>query len=240
MSHIEPRMASVLKTESKPSNFCPGCGYGIILKVLGEVIEEMGIAPRTVFGIDIGCNLLAWDYFDLDTAQSHHGRVTPFIAGYKLAQKESVAIGIAGDGGLYAIGLQSLIHTAHRNEAVSIIGVNNTVYAMTGGQSSPTTLSHEVTTTTPEGKFTSDNPIHGPEMLLNVAAEGAFLARASVNNIPLMKSYMKKAIEAQLKGNFALLEIISYCPTNWKTDAAATIDFSKNLETVYPVGVFRG
>lgn len=235
-----PRMPKVVKPTSKPSNFCPGCGYGIILKTLGEVIDELEIAPRTVFGIDIGCNLLAWNYYNLDTAQSHHGRVTPMVSGYKRAQKESVAIGIAGDGGLYAIGLQGLIHTAHRNEPVTIIGVNNSVYAMTGGQSSPTTFSHEVTDTTPEGKFTADKPIYGPELLLNVASEKAFIARASVNNIIGLKNTLKKAIQAQLAGNFSLVEIVSYCPTNWKTDAAATIEFSKKLEEIYPVGVLRG
>jgi 2-oxoglutarate/2-oxoacid ferredoxin oxidoreductase subunit beta len=235
-----PRMPKVLKMASKPSNFCPGCGYGIILRVLGEVIDEMEIAPRTIIGLDIGCNLLAWNYFDLDTAQSHHGRVTPMLAGYKRGQKESVAIGIAGDGGLYAIGLQGLIHTAHRNEPVMIIGVNNTVYAMTGGQASPTTYHGEVTTTTPGGEFTADKPILGPEMLQSFASEGAFLARATVNNIPVLKSYLKKAIAAQLAGNFSLVEIVSYCPTNWKTDAAATIEFSKKLETIYKPGVIRG
>ena len=237
---INPRIASVIKKESKPSNFCPGCGYGIILKILGEVIEEMEIAPRTVLGIDIGCNLLAWDYFDIDTAQTHHGRVTPMLAGYKRGQKESVALGIAGDGGLYAIGLQGLIHTVHRNDPVTIIGVNNTVYAMTGGQASPTTFYNEVTTTTPEGSFTSKSPIMGPEMLAPLASEGAFIARASVNNIPTLKGYIKKAIKAQLAGNFSLVEIVSYCPTNWKTDAAGTIEFSKKLETIYKPGVLSG
>jgi 2-oxoglutarate ferredoxin oxidoreductase subunit beta len=55
-----------------------------------------------------------------------------------------------------------------------------------------------------------------------------------------MKMYMKKAIEAQLAGNFALLEIISYCPTNWKTNAEQTIDFAHKLEEVYKLGVLRG
>jgi len=235
-----PRFPKVVKTESKPSNFCPGCGYGIILKVLGEVIDEMEIAPRTVFGIDIGCNLLAWDYFNLDTAQTHHGRVTPMISGYKMSQKDSVVIGIAGDGGLYAIGLQSFIHTAHRNEPVTVIGVNNSVYAMTGGQAAPTTFDHEITDTTPDGKFTSKKPIFGPEMLTEFADDKAFLARGSVNNIPVLKSYFKKAIETQLAGNFSFVEVISYCPTNWKTNAEATIDFSKKLESIYKTGIISG
>ena len=234
------RMPAVIKRESKPSNFCPGCGYGIILKTLGQVIDEMEIAPRTVFGIDIGCNLLAWDYFNLDTIQTHHGRVTPTIAGFKMSQKESVVIGIAGDGGLYAIGLQSFLHTAHRNDPVTVIGVNNSLYAMTGGQSSPTTMDHEVTNTTPGGNFTSKVPIYGPELVKNVANEKAYLARATVTNIPQMKLMMRQAIDAQLKGNFAFLEIVSYCPTNWKTDAKATREFATKMCETYKPGVING
>lgn len=233
----EPRIPKVVNPDTKPSNFCPGCGYGIILKVLGQVIDEMEIAPRTVIGLDIGCNLLAWDYYKLDTIQTHHGRVTPTISGYKRGQKDSVAIGIAGDGGLYAIGLQSLLHTAHRNEPVTVIGVNNTIYAMTGGQSAPTTLPHEVTDTTPGGNFTSKEPVFGPGLVRQVAAKGAFIGRASVNNIPVMKSMMKKAIEAQLAGNFALLEILSYCPTNWKTDAKATMEYVDKMAETFKLGV---
>jgi 2-oxoglutarate ferredoxin oxidoreductase subunit beta len=234
---LEPRFPKVLNPESKPSNFCSGCGYGIILKVLGQVIDEMEIAPRTVIGLDIGCNLLAWDYFNLDTIQTHHGRVTPTLSGYKRGQKDSVAIGIAGDGGLYAIGLQSLIHTAHRNEPVTVIGVNNTLYGMTGGQAAPTTLPHEVTDTTPGGNFTASEPIFGPGLVREVATKGAFIGRASVNNIPVMKSMMRQVIEAQLKGNFAFLEILSYCPTNWKTNAVATMEYVDKMAETFSLGV---
>jgi 2-oxoglutarate ferredoxin oxidoreductase subunit beta len=234
---IEPRIARSVNMESKPSNFCPGCGYGIILKALGEVIDEMEVGPRTVFGIDIGCNLLAWDYYKLDTIQTHHGRVTPLISGYKRGQKESVVIGIAGDGGLYSIGLQSLLHTAHRNEAVTVIGVNNTLYAMTGGQAGPTTMKNEVTDSSPNGKFTYDKPFFGPELVKNVAEKGAFLARGSVDNIANLKQLLKQAIENQLKGNFSMVEVLSYCPTNWKTNARETIDRLDVMKKVYPLGV---
>ena len=233
---LEPRVPKVVNLETKPSNFCPGCGYGIILKVLGEVIDELEIAPRAVLGIDIGCNLLAWDYYKIDTIQSHHGRVTPLVSAYKRAQKDAAVFGLAGDGGLYAIGLQSFLHTAHRNEPVTIIGVNNSLYAMTGGQAAPTTFNHEITDTTPGGNFTSEKPIYGPELARKVANKDAYIARASVNNIPGLKNALKKAVETQFSGNFSFVEVVSYCPTNWKTDAASTIEFSKKLEEIYKPG----
>jgi 2-oxoglutarate ferredoxin oxidoreductase subunit beta len=236
---IEPRMPRSLKIESKPSNFCPGCGYGLILKTLGEVIDEMNIVTKTVIGLDIGCNLLAWDYFNIDTFQTHHGRVTPFLSGYKRSEKNSVSIGIAGDGGLYSIGLQGLLHTAHRNEPITVIGVNNTLYGMTGGQAAPTTMPGQVTDTTPGGEFTNEKPLFGPELLKNVAHDHAYIARATVLNIPGMKNMMKNAIETQLRGNFSFIEVISLCSTNWKTNAAETLSFASKMGETFKTGVIN-
>ncbi len=236
---MEPRYPKCLDPKTKPSNFCPGCGYGIILKTLGQVIDEMEVAPRTVFAVDIGCNLLAWNYYKLDTIQTHHGRVTPLCVGYKRANRESVTIGIAGDGGLYAIGLQSFLHAAHRDDPVTIIGVNNTIYAMTGGQLAPTSLLGQVTDTSPQGKFTYEKPVLGPELAKEMASSSAYLARGSILNIPQMKGMLKAAIERQLAGHFAFVEIMSYCPTNWKTDAQQSIETLEKLEETFKVGVIN-
>jgi 2-oxoglutarate ferredoxin oxidoreductase subunit beta len=236
---IEPRRPQSVNSKSKPSNFCPGCGYGVILKILGQVIDEMEIAPRTVFSVDIGCNLLAWDYYELDTVQTHHGRVTPLAVGYKRANKDGLMIGVAGDGGLYAIGLQSFLHAAHRDDAVTIIGVNNTLYAMTGGQLGPTTLPHQVTDSSPEGKFTYDKPILGPELAQGVANREAYLARASLLNISQMKQMLKKAIERQIAGHFSFVEILSFCPINWKTNARESIEMVELMEKTFKVGVIN-
>lgn len=234
---IERRIPKCVNPETKPSNFCPGCGYGVVLKTLGEVIDEMEIAPRTVFTLDIGCNLLAWDYYKLDTIQTHHGRVTPLAAGYKKANKDSVTIGIAGDGGLYAIGLQSFLHAAHRNDPITVIGINNTLYAMTGGQLGPTTLPGQITDSSPDGKFTYPKPIFGPELAREVADNQAYIARASVLNIPQMKQMLRQAIERQFKGDFSFVEILSFCPTNWKTDAKGSMEMVEFMEKTYKVGV---
>jgi 2-oxoglutarate ferredoxin oxidoreductase subunit beta len=132
-----------------------------------------------------------------------------------------------------------LLHTAHRNEAVTVIGVNNTLYAMTGGQAGPTTMKNEVTDSSPSGKFTCEKPFFGPELVKDVANENAFLARGSVDNITNLKQLLKKAVEAQLKGNFSLVEVLSYCPTNWKTNAKETIERLDEMKKIYPLGVIN-
>jgi 2-oxoglutarate ferredoxin oxidoreductase subunit beta len=233
----EPRMPKCYKTESKPHKFCPGCGHPIVLKMLGEVIDEMGIADKTIFLVDIGCSLLAWDYFDLPTSQTHHGRTIPVATGFKKANPKKIVIAYVGDGGAYAIGLQHTITSCLRNDPITTIVVNNTLYAMTGGQMAPTTTKEEKTTTTPAGKKEKDfKTLKGPEMLTQAASDRAYLARGSTDLPLVLKQYLRQALEAQKQGNYSLVEALSACPLNWKTDASETIKRMKELAKVFQLG----
>ncbi len=223
------------KKSSKPHNFCPGCGHPIILKNLGFIIDELGIQNNTLFGIDIGCSLLAWNFFNVDTIQTHHGRTIPVVTGAKRAKKDIVAIAYLGDGGAYAIGMQHLISARIRNENITVIIVNNANYGMTGGQEAPTTIKGQITATTQHGA--DEYFLQGPELLFNASKTPAYIARGSVDNPIQLKGFIKKAIEFQMQGKgFSFVEILSFCPTNWKTDAKNTLDFMKKLKEFYPIG----
>lgn len=237
----EPRFPKCYKSDSKPHKFCPGCGHPVVLKMLGEAIDEMGLSQKIIFLIDIGCSLLAWDFFDLPTSQTHHGRTVPTALGFKMADPGKAVIAYVGDGGGYAIGLQHTIHSCLRNDPITVLLVNNTCYAMTGGQMAPTTLEDEITTTTPSGRHTekSGQTLHGPELLNTIASKKAYLARGSVGKHLVLKSYFKKALENQIQNKaFSFVEALSYCPLNWKTNAKETIDFLSGVEKVYPCGEF--
>lgn len=226
----------------KPHLFCPGCGHGIALKQLGFAIDELEISRNIVFGIDIGCSLLAWDFFNFDTIQTHHGRTTPVMTGYKIADPKKTVIAYMGDGAGYAIGLQSIIHTALRNNPVTVILVNNGNYAMTGGQMSPTTQIGEITTTSPDGKAEKfGNPIMGPEFLSSIQIKNTkqYIARATVERPLELRNCIKKAIKNQIENNaFSFVEILSICPTNWKMNAAACFDKVSKLKSYYKTGEF--
>jgi len=233
-----PKFPDCFKIESKPNKFCPGCGHSIALNMLGQVIDEMGMADKTVFMVDIGCSLLAWDFFDLATTQTHHGRTIPTAVGFKMANPEKIVIAYVGDGGAYAIGLQHTITAAMRNNPITTIVINNTLYAMTGGQLAPTTVENEITTTTPTGKKKQQvgRTLHGPEILSWITDKNAYLARGSSNHPLELKKYLKKAIETQLKGNFSLVESLSACPTNWRTNAPETIKRMEELARIFSLG----
>jgi 2-oxoglutarate ferredoxin oxidoreductase subunit beta len=187
--------------------------------------------------VDIGCSLLAWDFFDLPTTQTHHGRTVPTAVGFKLADPEKVVIAYVGDGGGYAIGLQHTVTSCLRNNPVTAIVANNTLYAMTGGQMAPTTFTGQETTTSPAGKEKKiSQTLAGPEMLTKVAFPKAYLARGSTEKPLVLKQYLKKALETQIKGHYSLVEALSACPLNWRTNAKETIKRLKELEKVFKLG----
>ncbi|MEI7792645.1 MAG: thiamine pyrophosphate-dependent enzyme [Candidatus Berkelbacteria bacterium] len=228
------------KESTKPHLFCPGCGHGIVMRHLGNVIDEMKISRDVTLGIDIGCSLLSWNLFNVDTIQTHHGRTTPTMVGYKQVKEDRIAIAYMGDGGGYAIGLQSMVHAAYRNNPITVIVVNNENYAMTGGQASPTSPVGMVTPTSPSGKSSEfGTGFHAPEMIAGIANKNAFIARGTVTNPIQMASLIKKAIECQKSGNFAMIEILSMCPTNWKTNAKQSFEMLKEMELLYPQGEFK-
>jgi 2-oxoglutarate ferredoxin oxidoreductase subunit beta len=193
-----------------------------------------------VFGIDIGCSLLAWDFFDIDTIQAHHGRSIPVVVGIKKVAPKKIALAYMGDGGAYAIGLQSLIHAAYRNDPIIAIVINNTNYAMTGGQMAPTTFPGEITSTSAFGKRDQGfgNHFLGPETIFSIADKKAYIARVSVSNPRNIKETFKKAISKAESGNFAFVEVLSICPTNWKTNAHNSFEFLKTIEAKFPLKEF--
>lgn len=239
----EPAFPKCWKKTSKPHKFCPGCGQSLALKILGYAIDEMQIQDKTVYGCDIGCSLLTWDMFDIDTIQTHHGRVIPTMVGFKLAKPEVVTIAFLGDGGGYAIGAQHLVNAAMRNDKITVILINNANYAMTGGQYAPTTLVGQKTETTPAGRNPDmfGNPLHGPEMIKTIAASGAYIARTTSNNFEDCKEKIKKALQNQIEGNgFSFVEILSMCPVNWKTNTLDSLEYvDKNMAEIFPLGEIK-
>lgn len=225
-----------VRVETKPHLFCPGCGHPEALKALGFAIDELGLQKKVAFGIDIGCSLLAWDYFNLDTIETHHGRTVPLMSGLKRANPAAVAIAYVGDGGGYAIGAGHLINAAIRDEHIFVIVVNNAVYAMTGGQEAPTTLPGMNVTTAPYG---ADNHfMRAPEMIRNVNPT-AFVARGITSRQLELRKLMKDALQFCMdEKGFTFVEVLSPCTLSWGTmeNASKTFEFLETkLAKTYPV-----
>ncbi|MGD9579856.1 MAG: thiamine pyrophosphate-dependent enzyme [Vampirovibrionia bacterium] len=240
--NLPPKQADAVNKEIGPSKFCPGCGHGLTLNNLGFAIDELNLKERAVFGCDIGCSLLAWNFMNVDSVQTHHGRTTPVIYGITRAVPGTVGIAYMGDGGGYAIGAQHLVNAATRNEKMLVLLVNNTNYGMTGGQMAPTTLPGQVTETTPYGREVDvhGKPFLGPEMVAAITGDDNYVARASVSNLRQLRTFIKRGLTnvADDRG-FSFVEVLSLCPLNWRTNNIDTWDRLKKMEEFFKVGELR-
>ena len=226
-------------------HYCPGCGHSIIHRLVAEVIDELGIRERTVGVPPAGCAVLAYNYVDVDMGEAPHGRAVAVATGIKRARPDLVVFTYQGDGDIAAIGTAETIHAANRGERLTVIFVNNGVYGMTGGQMAPTTILGQTTTTTPGGRIAlrDGNPLDLSQMLA-VAAGSVYIERTSVTspkNIMKTKKAIKKAFQVQMDDlGFALVEVLSPCPTNWKlspVDACQWVD--EEVVKSYPLRVIK-
>jgi 2-oxoglutarate ferredoxin oxidoreductase subunit beta len=231
---------------SASTHYCPGCGHGIIHRLVAEVIDELGIREKTVAVAPVGCAVLLYNYFDLDAYEAAHGRAPAIATGCKRVHPELVVFTYQGDGDLAAIGTAEIVHAAARGERITTVFVNNAIYGMTGGQMAPTTLIGQKTTTTTNGRMPekAGYPIRVCEMLATL--EGAsYISRVSVSNsknIIQAKEAIKKAFETQIKNlGFSLVEVLSQCPTNWHmTPFESTKWVDEKMASYFPLGEFKG
>lgn len=227
-----------------PFHYCPGCTHGITHRLIAECLHELQMTGQTIAVASVGCSVMAYDYFACDVVQAPHGRAPAVATGIRRARPDRFVFTYQGDGDLAAIGTAEIIHAATRGENITVFFINNAIYGMTGGQMAPTTLEGQVTQTTPWGRNPAEagNPIKVCELLATLDGP-AFIARVAVdhaNQIRQVKATIKKALQCQLEGRgFALVELLSTCPTNWKMSATEAMRWvHEQMRQQYPVGVF--
>ncbi|MBU4485176.1 2-oxoglutarate oxidoreductase [bacterium] len=225
--------------------FCPGCGHGVIHRLIGETLCELNIRENTMGVAPVGCAVFSDEYFNCDMIQAAHGRAPATATGMKRVRPDLTVFTYQGDGDLASIGMAETVHVAARGENVTVIFVNNAIYGMTGGQMAPTTLPGMWSTTSPSGRNTSVDgyPIKVSEMLATLDAP-AYIARVSVHDakhVIQAKKAIKKAFQTQIdKKGFSMVEILSQCPTDWKMNPLKSIEFvEKSLIPYYPLGEFK-
>ena len=225
--------------------FCPGCMHGTIFKLIGEVLEELGMLEKTITVHGVGCCGLAMEYVTYDCTTSPHGRACAVATGVKRAEPDKLVFTYQGDGDLASIGTAEIVHAAHRGEKITTIFVNNAIYGMTGGQMAPTTLIGQKATTCPAGRSEdwSGLPIKMSEMLAAVPSS-YYIERVAVNNtanIAKAKKAIAKAFRLQMEGKgFCMIEVLSTCPTNWGLSPVEALDWlEKNMIPYYPLGVYK-
>lgn len=230
----------------KPMHYCPGCGHGVIHRILCDVIDELGIRERTIGVAPVGCAVVAYDYWNFDVTESAHGRAPAVATGIKRVLPENIVFTYQGDGDLAAIGTSEIIHAANRGEKITTLFVNNSVYGMTGGQMAPTTMLNQRTTTSLKGRSASRDgfPIKISEMI-SILPGAVYVERTAVHTKELVektREALKKAFKIQIEEKgFSLVEILSPCPVyGAKSVKEAYKRIDEEIIKFYPLGILKG
>jgi len=225
------------------THYCPGCGHGIVHKMLAQAIDDLGIQDRTILISPVGCSVFAYYYFDVGNVQAAHGRAPAVATAVKRARPSSIVVSYQGDGDLSAIGSAEILHAANRGEPLTVLFVNNAIYSMTGGQMAPTTLIGQKSTTTPGGRTAHEGyPLHMSELLATLQAP-VYIERVGLGDnkqIAHAARAVRRALENQLHGlGFSLVEILSPCPTIWNLPPVEAQRWVRDvMEKTFPLGVF--
>ena len=225
------------------TTYCPGCGHGILHKLIAEALEDFNVRDKTIFISPVGCSVFAYYYFHVGNVQVAHGRAPAAATGLKRANPESIVISYQGDGDLAAIGGLEIIHAANRGEGITVFFVNNAIYGMTGGQMAPTTLVGQKTMTTPRGRKIENEgyPICMSEIIATLKAP-VYVERvmlADTKSIMNARRVVRKALQIQIEKNgFSFIEVLSSCPSGWKMTPIQGQRWVKELMSKYfQVGV---
>ncbi len=225
-----------------PFHYCPGCGHGVVHRLLMEVIEEMEIQENTIGVAPVGCSVFAYHYMNIDMQEAAHGRASAVATGIKRVLPDKFVFSYQGDGDLAAIGTAETIHTVNRGEIILMVFINNGIYGMTGGQMAPTTLIGQKTSTSPYGR---DEKLIGYPLkitdMLAILPGAYYVTRQSVNtagNVRKLKKAIQKSFEYQkLKKGTCFIEVVSNCPSGWRmTPVEANKWMEENMFPYYPLG----
>jgi 2-oxoglutarate ferredoxin oxidoreductase subunit beta len=205
---------------SPDHDLCPGCGEPLVLRLILELIDELGLAERAIGVVGIGCYTALAPLIDLDLVQALHGRAPSLATGAKRMRPEALLFTLQGDGDMVNEGLQEVIHTAARGESVTCILLNNGVFGETGGHMTATTVLGQRTKNTLEGRDAGrhGHPIRLCELIAPLGG-AAYVARGAVHDaaaVSRTRRMLRRAFEAQLRGEgFSLVEVLTMCPTGW-------------------------
>lgn len=203
------KLLAYFKAFRLPTIYCPGCGIGLALKAMLSAFYQLGMNWKNTAVISgIGCAARAPGYLNMDTINAIHGRALPIAEGLKTVRPKLNVVVFSGDGDLLSIGGNHLLHLLRRQTKITVIMINNQIYGLTGGQSSPTTPQGVKTPTTPQGNFCQ--PIKAEKIITSFPSY--FYAKSSCYHL----DHLEKVIVEALKWpKFSFVEVISPCPTNF-------------------------
>ena len=188
-------------------NWCPGCGDFSVQAAIQKAAANLGLEPEEVALITgIGCSGRLSGYINSYGVHGIHGRALPLEQGVKMANKDLTVIASGGDGDGYAIGMGHTIHALRRNMNITYIVMDNQIYGLTKGQTSPSSAVGFVTKSTPKGNI--EKNVAPLELALSSGA--TFVAQDFSSDIKALTKLIEDAINHD---GFSFVNVFSPCVT---------------------------
>lgn len=194
------------KSDTKPT-WCPGCGDFGVLNAVYNAFKVKGWAPEEVVCVSgIGCSSRLPYFMSTYGFHTIHGRAMPITTGIRVARPDLKVVAFGGDGDAFAIGAGHFVHAARRNLDIAYVIMDNSIYGLTKGQTSPTSSTGFTTKTTPKGSVEQAlNPL-----MLALTCGATFVARAFSGRPKELADLLVRGIDHK---GFALIDVFSPCPT---------------------------
>ncbi|MEO8602430.1 MAG: thiamine pyrophosphate-dependent enzyme [bacterium] len=242
MQKVFDKPALLLSTEH---SLCPGCGEPVAVRLMLELIEQLGVRDRTICVAGIGCYTAFPMLMDIDVLQALHGRAPSVATGAKRVRPDAFIFTMQGDGDMASEGLQEVIHAAARGERFTAIMLNNGVFGETGGHATATTVLGQHTKTTLGGRSVErhGHPLKMAELLAQLDG-AAYVARGAVHtpaSIKHTRQYLLDAFQSQLDDRgFSFVEILTMCPTDWFVSPDRGPNWlEEKFKATFPLGVVK-
>ena len=188
-------------------DWCPGCGDFGVLTAMQKALSQLGRQPHEVITISgIGCSSNLPGFINTYGMHTLHGRSLAVATGVKMANHELTVLVTGGDGDGFGIGGNHFLHTMRRNVDLTYIVMDNQIYGLTTGQTSPTSALGMETKSTPEGNL--ENPIN--PIPLAMVGGATFVARAYSGQQTHLVDILKQAINHK---GFSFVDVFSPCVT---------------------------
>ena len=239
------RGRSAVFQPDREQHLCPGCGEGIGLRVIANVLEEFHLKDDTILVKGVGCYTEGSIMLDVDNVWALHGRAPAMATGVKRSHPHKLVLTLQGDGDLFGEGVGEAVAAASRAEAITVICFNNGVNAETGSQMTPATILGQRTNTTLQGRTPELHgyPLQMAELLAGIRGS-SYVARSAMHSPAEIKratAYIRKAFQVQqARRGFSYVELLTMCPSGWHLSPVEALDFIANeMSGTHPLGVVK-
>lgn len=218
-------------------NWCPGCGDFSVQAAIQRAAANVGLEPENLAVVSgIGCSGRISGYINAYGFHGVHGRSLPIAQGLKMANRELTVIAAGGDGDGFAIGMGHTVHAIRRNIDMTYIVMDNQIYGLTKGQTSPRSTHGFKTKSTPHGSI--ESALSPLEMALSVGA--TFVAQSFSSDLKQLTGLIEAAIRHK---GFSLVNVYSPCVTfnkintyDWFKDNIVNLDEEKGYDPSNRIG----